>query len=92
MMQRVVACALVIALACVSGVYANDPQYLKARMPSEVLTRFWGRPISIDAHILLPDSYYKEKQRRYPVFYWIQGFDQTGEISMDEELAWQRPM
>ncbi len=61
-------------------------------MPSPTLTRFWGRPITLDAHILLPDSYYKEPQKRYPVFYWIQGFDGTGQIDYAGEAAWQEPM
>lgn len=44
------------------------------------------------AHVLLPDSYYKQPARRYPVMYWIQGFDGTGDMDVDTELAWQRPM
>jgi hypothetical protein len=61
-------------------------------MRSAALSEFWGQPVSIDAHILLPDSYYKESQRRYPIIYWIQGFGGRGQIDLARELQWQKPM
>ncbi len=42
--------------------------------------------------MLLPDSYYKEPNRHYPVIYWIQGFNGRGDIDLDDELTWQKPM
>lgn len=71
---------------------AGEPQYLQVQMRSAALSEFWGQPVSIDAHILLPDSYYKEPQRRYPIIYWIQGFGGRGQIDLARELQWQRPM
>lgn len=71
---------------------SNDPQYLVVSMPSALLSNFWGQDVSISAHVLLPDSYYKEPQQRYPVIYWIQGFGGYGDIWIDDELSWQRPM
>lgn len=71
---------------------AAEPQYLHVKARSSKLSAFWGRPISIEANVLLPDSYYKEPEKRYPVFYWIQGFNGTGDIDVKDELSWQRPM
>jgi hypothetical protein len=58
---------VVMVMACLVPAIARDPQYLQVDMPSQVLTQFWQQPVSISAHILLPDSYYKEPSRRYPV-------------------------
>ncbi|MBV8364174.1 MAG: hypothetical protein JO193_06370 [Candidatus Eremiobacteraeota bacterium] len=84
----------VVQLAGSDSVFAsnNEPQYLHVSMRSAALTSFWGQPVSIDAHILLPDSYYKQPARRYPVFYWIQGFNGRGDIDVDDEVRWQKPM
>jgi S-formylglutathione hydrolase FrmB len=71
---------------------SNEPQYLSVHMRSALLSDFWNETISVEAHILLPDSFYKEPERRYPIIYWIQGFDGLGTIGMHTELEWQRPM
>ncbi len=71
---------------------AAQPQYLHAQMRSTLLTEFWGRPISIDAYVLLPDSYYSQPQKRYPILYWIQGFGGVGSIHESDEWQFQRPM
>ncbi len=70
----------------------DEPQYLLVQMPSTALSRFWGQRIVVTAHVLLPDSYYKQPQKHYPILYWIQGFGGVGEISVRQELDWQRPM
>lgn len=75
-----------------SSVAAAQTQYFEARMRSDTLSAFWGQPVAIEAHVLLPDSYYKEPTRHYPVMYWIQGFDGYGDPDLTETLAWQRPM
>jgi len=72
--------------------HAGEAQYLHVAMRSSVLTQFWGQPVSVEAHVLLPDSFYKEPQKRYPIFYWIQGFGGDGQIDLNNELSWQRPM
>ncbi len=61
-------------------------------MQSALLSGFWRQPVSIDAHVLLPDSYYKEPHRHYPIIYWIQGFGGFGNIDMRSEIEWQKPM
>ena len=94
-MRRVLLLFSMWALAFTFSTAASDaaePQYLDIQVHSGALTAFWGRPIDIDAHVLLPDSFYKEPQRHYPVIYWISGFDGDGRISMDMELDWQAPM
>lgn len=87
-------CAFLLALLIPQAVLArtDEPQLLDVNFPSAVLSSFWGQPVAIYAEVLLPDSYYKEPSRRYPVLYWIPAFDSIHGISLDEELAWQRPM
>jgi pimeloyl-ACP methyl ester carboxylesterase len=86
---------LFVVLICAchpQAALAGQPQYLEAHMPSPLLSAFWKTPVNFDAHILLPDSFYKEPQRRYPIFYWIEGFDARGTVNLPQELDWQRPM
>ncbi|MBV8727292.1 MAG: enterochelin esterase, partial [Candidatus Eremiobacteraeota bacterium] len=71
---------------------AAEPQYLHVSMRSAALSNFWGQPVSIDAHVLLPDSYYKDPQRHYPVMYWVQGFMGLGDIDTEDEATWQAAM
>ncbi len=44
-------------------------------MQSKVLSRFWGRPIRVEAVVLLPPSYAKDPQQRYPAVYVIHGYE-----------------
>ncbi len=46
-------------------------------MRSAALTKFWGRPIRMNAVVQLPPSYAKEKARRYPTVYVIHGYGWT---------------
>ena len=47
-----------------------DTEYVKhVRFESALLSKFWGRPISIGATILLPRDYSKDTSVRYPVDY-----------------------
>jgi S-formylglutathione hydrolase FrmB len=41
---------------------------------SDVLTRFWGRPIRMRGWILLPPSYSANSTNRYPTVYFTHGF------------------
>ncbi|MBW3540358.1 MAG: hypothetical protein KY476_08815 [Planctomycetes bacterium] len=43
-------------------------------VPSEALSRFHGRPVSLRAAVTLPASYYDAPERRYPVMFIIPGF------------------
>ncbi|MDQ2864703.1 MAG: esterase family protein [Candidatus Eremiobacteraeota bacterium] len=80
-----------LGLSC-AAVCAGEPQYVQAQMQSPQLSAFWGQPVSFDAHVLLPDSYYRQPAQRYPVIYWIQGFGGTGNIDSGEALIWQKTM
>lgn len=44
------------------------------RVRSELLSRFHGRETFLEASVLLPQSYYSQPQRKYPVIYSIPGF------------------
>ncbi|MCX6622940.1 MAG: alpha/beta hydrolase-fold protein [Acidobacteria bacterium] len=46
----------------------KDSKYIKhIRIQSERLTKFWGRPMYLGAHILLPEGFDDHPQARYPV-------------------------
>lgn len=45
-----------------------------AEMPSALLGKFWGRPVSIRAWVVLPPGYRRHRARRYPTVYWTHGF------------------
>lgn len=45
---------------------------------STLLTRFWGRPMKIEAWIILPPGYDAHGKATYPTAYWTHGFG--GEI------------
>jgi S-formylglutathione hydrolase FrmB len=47
------------------------------RMQSPLLTRFWGRPIDVQAWVILPPGYAEHEQERYPTVYWTHGFEGT---------------
>src|SRR5271155_3183586 len=81
------ACAAALVLQNASPAIAAEPQYLQVRMSSQVVTQFWGQDVKIEAHVLLPDSYYKAPATRYPVLYWIQGFDGYGNPGFEETLG-----
>lgn len=90
-MRRFVALVALCVLAlCGRGLCVGDP-YLHAAMKSTLLSQFWGKPVSIDAYVLLPASYYRSPQRRYPILYWIQGFDGVGNVTSSEAERVQAP-
>lgn len=70
----------------------GQQQYFDVSMRSTLLSAFWNQPVSISAHVLLPDSFYKEPQRQYPILYWIPGFDGNGRLNLRSEQRWQSPM
>jgi pimeloyl-ACP methyl ester carboxylesterase len=71
---------------------AGEPQLSYVNFPSTALSTFFNQPVQIAATILLPDSYYTEPQRRYPVVYVISAFDDFYAIDVSRQLEWQRPM
>ena len=50
----------------------EDIKVVEYRSP--LLTRFWGRPITMRAAVVLPPSYTKSPRRRYPALYLHHGF------------------
>ena len=53
-------------------------KYVKhERIQSERLTRFWGRPFFLGAHVLLPEGYDEHPQARYPLVIFHGHFPQT---------------
>ncbi|HEY6330444.1 MAG TPA: alpha/beta hydrolase-fold protein [Blastocatellia bacterium] len=58
----------------------DNPSIKLVEFQSPMLSRFWGRPIYIQAGVVLPPSYNTSPDRRYPTAYLIHGFggDHTG--------------
>lgn len=46
----------------------------KEEFVSDLLSRFWGRPMSIRAWVILPPGYDTSPHERYPTVYWTHGF------------------
>lgn len=46
-------------------------------MESPMLSKFWGRPIKIEASVIFPPSYDQSKRRTYPTVYLIHGYGGT---------------
>jgi hypothetical protein len=47
----------------------SDSKYVKhERIQSERLTKFWGRPMHLGAHVLLPEGWDTHPDARYPLF------------------------
>ena len=44
------------------------------RFVSPALSAFWGRPIEMNAAVVLPPSYKANPDRRYPTMYWTHGY------------------
>ena len=46
----------------------KDTKYVKhVRIKSELLSRFWGRPMYLGAHVLLPEGFEQHPEARYPL-------------------------
>lgn len=54
--------------------FQESEQVKLADIPSSLLSRFHGRPVRLQAAVILPPGYAQEKTRRYPVVYIIPGF------------------
>jgi S-formylglutathione hydrolase FrmB len=48
--------------------------------------------MSIHGSVLLPDSYYSDPQKRYPVVFVIPAFDDVFTFNRDTQRQWQGPM
>ncbi len=46
----------------------NDTRYVRhVRIQSERLTKFWGRPMHLGAHVLVPEGFDQHPEARYPL-------------------------
>lgn len=46
----------------------EDTKYIKhIKMESKLLSEFWGRPMHLGAHILLPEGFEEHPEARYPI-------------------------
>jgi putative esterase len=53
-------------------------KYIKhERIQSELLTKFWGRPMHLGAHVLLPEGFEAHPNARYPLVIFHGHFPQT---------------
>lgn len=53
----------------------EETKYVKElKAPSALLSSFYNRATTIDAAVILPDEYYKDSSRLFPVFFSISGF------------------
>jgi S-formylglutathione hydrolase FrmB len=59
---------------------------------SPMLSAFWGRPITMQASVLLPPSYDKLSARRYPTVYVVTGYGGTRYSSLRRAAAMTKDM
>jgi hypothetical protein len=88
--------AFLAALLCIccdpvlaGAAQASAPNNFHVQFRSAVLSQFCGKDMFVDAYVLLPDSYYREPQRRYPTFYWIPDFNGVDDVSSEALASWQ---
>lgn len=56
----------------------QDTKYIKhVKMQSELLTKFWGRPMELGACVLLPEGFDTHPEARYPLMIFHGHFPQT---------------
>lgn len=54
----------------------KDTKYIKhIRIQSELLSKFWGRPMEFGAHVLLPEGWEEHPDARYPLLVYEEHFD-----------------
>ncbi len=59
---------------------------------SPALTRFWGRPVSVRAWVILPPGYDAKAPQPYPVAYWTHGFGGDLQYALVEGLDLRKRM
>lgn len=71
----------VVSLACDSVIaeraFKETDRVKELRLESKLLSTFYGRSTEIRAAVGLPESWSKEPERKYPVYYSIPGFGGT---------------
>jgi hypothetical protein len=66
--------ALVCNLVAPGSVFKATTFVKELRVTSELLSRSQGRPVTVDAAILLPKEYFSQPQRKFPVVYNVSGY------------------
>jgi S-formylglutathione hydrolase FrmB len=84
-----VAFAVLCGLLSTRALALSQQQTLDLTYPSAALTAFWGSPVSIRAEVLLPDSYYRDPEKRYPTIYVIPAFNADFHFDPTTEKRWQ---
>jgi hypothetical protein len=57
--------------------FAESERIKEVKIPSKLLSAFHGEPHFLQAGVVLPASWHRDKTRRYPVVYEIPGFGGT---------------
>lgn len=70
----------------------KDTKYVKhERIQSKLLTKFWGRPMYLGAHVLLPEGFDTHPKARYPLIinhgHFPADFDSIRETPPDPDLV-----
>ena len=53
----------------------TDTKFVKElKVASQLLSRFLGRPMTVDAAVLLPPEYYSQPNRQFPVLFLVSGY------------------
>ena len=54
--------------------HIKDGEIERMECKSTALSRFWGRPVSINSYVVLPPGYTVHSANKYPTAYWTAGF------------------
>ncbi|SDE78282.1 Putative esterase [Pricia antarctica] len=53
----------------------KETEFVKElKAPSELLSKFHGIPMTVDAAVILPKKYYTEPKRKFPVLFTVSGY------------------
>ncbi len=71
----------------------EDTKYIKhIKIESKLLSEFWGRPMQLGAHILLPEGFDKHPEARYPLCVFHGHFpDDFGGFRTEPPVASENP-
>ena len=64
----------------------------KEVLTSPLLSAFWGRPVAIQAWVILPPGYDAQASTTYPTAYWTHGFGGTLDYALSEGLSIRQRM
>ncbi len=64
----------------------------KVSLRSAALTRFWGRPMQVEAWVILPPGYDAHARARYPTAYWTHGFGGGIEYALAQGMSIRKRM